>query len=65
MVTPLLFQSNSYALRVLFLVVLHLEKGLLLLLDPNIVVPALPSWGFSLSQLAGGNLRSVFSLGRA
>lgn len=44
---------------------LHLEKGLLLLLDPNIVVPALPSWGLSLSQLAGGSFRSVFSCRRA
>lgn len=44
---------------------LYLEKGLLLLLDPNIVVPALPNWEFSLSQLAGGSFRSVFSCSKA
>lgn len=44
---------------------LYLEKGLLLLLEPNIVVPALPNWGLSLSQLAGGSFRSVFSCRRA
>ncbi|KAF3841973.1 hypothetical protein F7725_023924, partial [Dissostichus mawsoni] len=39
--------------------ILYLEKGLLLLLEPRMVVPALPSWGFSLSQLAGGSFSGI------
>lgn len=58
-------RGNSSRLQNVMLRVLHLENGLLLLLDPSTVVPADPSWGLSLSQLAGGSFKSVFSCSSA
>lgn len=45
--------------------VIYLEKGLLFLLLPRMVVPAGPSLALSRNQLAGGSFRSVFSCRRA